>query len=233
MRLRTSLPAQALGGALLCLLAAGCGSTAQPAPAPAGGGAPTAENATAQPKVNRLVMAVETPLIESNENRHLSPPYSWVLRPMYEHLIGIDPTNGRMAPQLATEWKVEPDGSSFRFKLRGDVQFHGGFGQFTAADVVEPWKQVIRDDSLAGSASFWRQVIKDIQVVGNKALAALIGCVKVLAFQWFAVFARFDAPRNRGRQAHCFDRAIDRITLGDATEIDQAGTQPSNRAVRV
>jgi len=35
-------------------------------------------------------------------------------------------------------------------------------------------------------------------VVNNKALAAVIGAVKVLAFQWFALFARYDAPRSSG-----------------------------------
>jgi hypothetical protein len=35
-------------------------------------------------------------------------------------------------------------------------------------------------------------------VVSNKALAAVIGAVKVLAFQWFALFARYDAPRSSG-----------------------------------
>ena len=110
------------------LALAGCtGPTAAPV-APAGGGDQPSGAAT--PKVNRLVMAVETPLIESNENRHLSPPYSWVLRPMYEHLIGIDPTNGRMAPQLATEWSVEPNGTSYRFKLRRGVQWHGNRGEY-------------------------------------------------------------------------------------------------------
>ena len=35
-------------------------------------------------------------------------------------------------------------------------------------------------------------------VIANKGLAALIGAVKVFAFQWFALFARFDAPRSSG-----------------------------------
>src|SRR5205823_5107787 len=95
------------------------------------------------------------PMLESNEMRHLVGPTSWQLRPMYESLIGIDPTNGKLVPQLATEWAIEPDQQSIRFKLRKGIPFHGSFGEFTAKDVPVAWKENIREDSLTLTRPYW------------------------------------------------------------------------------
>ncbi len=151
-------PVRLAAAVLLTWLASmGCGTAAGPAePAPAG---------PAGPNVNRLVMAVVPPLGESNETRHLGSPRIWPLRPMYEYLIGMDPESGKQAPQLATEWRVEPNGQTFRFKLRQGVQFHGGHGQFEGKDLQQPLIEVSKDDSLAGAAPFWRQAVKNIEVL--------------------------------------------------------------------
>src|SRR6266508_2990754 len=122
---------------------------------------------TAAPKVNRVVMSVIPPAEESNELRQLNQPQNWQLRPMYEHLMGMDAETGKLVPQLATEWKLEPDGQSYRFKLRRGVQFHNGQGEFTAKDVVFTWKDLIQQDSVHGEAPYFRNVIKDIEIVND------------------------------------------------------------------
>src|SRR5205823_2596732 len=70
--------------AALPLLIVAC-ATQSIEPVPDAGGGPT------KPKVDRIIMAVAPPMLESNEMRHLVGPTSWQLRPMYESLIGIDP----------------------------------------------------------------------------------------------------------------------------------------------
>ena len=89
----------------------------------------------AAPKVQRLIIALEPPERETNEMRHLGPTTSWPMRPMYEYLLGHEATSGKLIPQLATDWKLEPDGATFRLKLRSGVPFQGGNGTFSAADV--------------------------------------------------------------------------------------------------
>ena len=124
-------------------------------------------NGPTAPKVNRLVMAVEIPAKETNETRNNSTPNGWQLTPMYETLIGLDNTTGKRYPALATEWAIEPDGNGYRFKLRQGVQFHKGMGEFTSKDLVQPWKEILKDDSISGVTEFWRQALQDIQPVND------------------------------------------------------------------
>jgi peptide/nickel transport system substrate-binding protein len=46
----------------------------------------------------------------------------------------IDPA--KLEPDLAESWEASPDGKTWTFHLRHGVQFHGGFGELTADDVV-------------------------------------------------------------------------------------------------
>ncbi len=42
----------------------------------------------------------------------------------------------QLEPDLATDWKVSPDGKVWTFNLRKGVKFHHGYGEFSADDVV-------------------------------------------------------------------------------------------------
>jgi len=118
--------------------------------------------AAAKPSVQRLVMSVPPPAYEGSEPRHINQPDAWQIRPMYEFLIGLNPESGQFEPQLATEWTLEPDGRSYRFKLRRGVQFQKGWGEFTAKDVVHTWKELLKEDTTHGSLSYWRRTIPDV-----------------------------------------------------------------------
>src|SRR5437867_1526113 len=126
---RTILPA--LG---VVVMALACGApSGQPSQGGAGDGA-------VQPKVNRVVLAVPAPVeAESNQPRNIGQTSMWQIAPMYEYLIAMDNETGKYVPGLATEWKVEENGTALRFKLRQGVQFHNGFGEFTAKDVEHSW----------------------------------------------------------------------------------------------
>ncbi|MFN0070223.1 MAG: ABC transporter substrate-binding protein [Chloroflexota bacterium] len=147
-------------------------TTTAPAAATAAPAAKTdaAAPASAQPvkpKVDRLIMAVQAPGRESNDLRHHGMPDVWELRPMYEYLIGVDPQTGKLIPQLATEWEINPSGPSVRFKLRRGVQFHDGAGEFTAQDVVFSREQLILPDSLHGQKAYYEEVTKQIEIVND------------------------------------------------------------------
>ncbi|MCL6505098.1 MAG: hypothetical protein K6T86_20675, partial [Pirellulales bacterium] len=82
----------------------------------------------------------------------------------------IGAATGKLVPQLATEWKLEPDGKSYRFKLRRGVQFHDNMGEFTAKDVVFSWQQVSKEDSLHGESAYWRTLVDRIEIIDDYEL---------------------------------------------------------------
>lgn len=53
--------------------------------------------------------------------------------PAYNYLLRLDP-EGKPSPDLAEEWTVSEDGTTYTFRLRTGVTFHDG-APFTAADV--------------------------------------------------------------------------------------------------
>ena len=89
------------------LVLAACSSSDEPEAASAGQATavPASTQApvlAAQPKVNRLIMAV-VPLsgIETNELRHTSSPTVWPFRSVYEYPIALDIETGQLKPGLA------------------------------------------------------------------------------------------------------------------------------------
>jgi ABC-type transport system substrate-binding protein len=143
---------------------------AQPAAQPTAAAVPAKPAAAPQPKVQRLVMAVTPPNTESNELRNMSSPEIWVFRSVYEYPIAVDPQTMQFVPGLATEWSLEPDGMSYRFKLRKGVQFHYGQGEMTAKDFVHVYEDIIKPDSTHGQSNYWRTALKSIEVVNDHEL---------------------------------------------------------------
>jgi ABC-type transport system substrate-binding protein len=157
-------------------------ATAPSASAPTTAPRPAAEKAAAEkpaaaskPTTQRLVMSVLPLRDDSNDVRNVNQPEVWSLRPMYEYLIGFDPQTGKLIAQLATEWKLEPDGASYRFMLRRGIPFHKGNGDFSAKDVVFSWKDLTQQDSTHGESGYWRNTVKDIEVVNDYEVVFRLG----------------------------------------------------------
>jgi len=149
------------GIGMLALGLTACSSPANPAAVPA-----VPESGTVTPKVNRLVLATVSPAAaEANDMGNLTAPEVWPLRPMYESLFGVDPDTGKTIAQLATDWKVEPDGSSYRVTLRKGVQFQKGYGEFTSADLLPAFKERTSMDYVHGTALYWRRTVANIDIV--------------------------------------------------------------------
>ena len=92
--------------------------------------------ATGKAKVDRLVMGLITPYLDywrpwingtADHNIQHDPTFEW--------LVEVAP-DGQYKPWLAESWEMAKDGRSWRFKLQKGVQFHHGYGEFTAKDVV-------------------------------------------------------------------------------------------------
>ena len=71
---------------------------------------------------------------------------------VYEGLVTRTPQN-EIAPGLASDYTISPDGLTYTFTLHEGVVFHGG-GALTASDVVTSYEAVRTDASINGNAQF-------------------------------------------------------------------------------
>jgi len=155
------------GASALSLMLAAC-STPQPAPTTGAGddGAPAAAQPV-KPKVDRVVLAIPPFGIEGNDIGHWGAPSAVQLRPMYDKLIGVDPKTNKLVPELASAWKVEPDGKSYRFTLQKGVQMHDGAGEFTSKDVKMTYTNMTYDGVTASNGPIFRALIEDVELVND------------------------------------------------------------------
>jgi peptide/nickel transport system substrate-binding protein len=66
-----------------------------------------------------------------------------LVAPCYSTLLQFDPYNfPRVIGDLATEWKIAPDGRTYTFKIRQGIRFHDG-SPLTAADVKASYDKII------------------------------------------------------------------------------------------
>jgi ABC-type transport system substrate-binding protein len=90
--------------------------------------------------------------------------------PFLETLLEVDPKTGQYTPRLAEKWSASPDYKEWTFHLRKGVQFHFGYGPFTAKDVVHSYSLTQRPEAKMTLGPFWKsvdevKVINDHQVV--------------------------------------------------------------------
>src|SRR5262249_579809 len=78
---------------------------------------------------------------------------------LFDTLLARD-NDGKLAPLLATSWQVSPDGRAYTFRLRNDVEFHGG-KKLTSADVRYSLERLGNRQV----ASPWRDLVKSVERV--------------------------------------------------------------------
>jgi ABC-type transport system substrate-binding protein len=94
-----------------------------------------------------------------------------MLRYTYEPApaIGVPTKEG-----LATDWQVAPDLSSITFKLRKGVQFHKGYGEMTAEDVVFSWNNMLKEGSRFARVGEWGRWMQKWEVVDSNTAKAVM-----------------------------------------------------------
>jgi peptide/nickel transport system substrate-binding protein len=140
-----------------------------PAAAPAA--APAASPAAAAAKPAPAKPSAKTELRWGNtaEPQHLRPgkpsinESSRVLNNVYGSLFRYEPETNRIVNDLAESYDVSSDGLTWTFKLRKGVQFHRGFGEFTAEDVKYTIDWGAKDQESA-VRSTWSQ-LQEVKVV--------------------------------------------------------------------
>jgi ABC-type transport system substrate-binding protein len=121
--------------------------------------------ALAQATVERLVFG-SAGFTESNRFWTIARPEHLQYDPFLETLLDVDPKTGEYTPRLAEKWQASPDLKEWTFYLRKGVQFHYGFGEFTAKDVVHSHALMLRPDATATLVGVWRDV-EEIKVVND------------------------------------------------------------------
>ena len=140
---------------------ASSGDTAAPTAVPAAAAAPTAMPAPTQaPSTGAVSSAslhiVVTPLLQDSYYPWLMTSDGFLpLRPLAENPTTIAPRTGvsTVLPQLFTEWEMSSDALEFNFRIRKGVQFHFGWGEYTAKDFILSLDQSMRSDSISGCSS--------------------------------------------------------------------------------
>ena len=146
--------------ALILLVAAllvACGSSATATPAASGGSdptptttagsAPTASVEAAQEQSAKVVPTgtinmgqKETGIFEAHPSKSSSPRIQFTSSSVSEGLITTNPDLSA-GPMLAASWSVSDDFLSWTWKFPEGVQFHKGYGEMTAEDVLYSYIQ--------------------------------------------------------------------------------------------
>ncbi len=128
-------------------------------------GPPSTPASAQDAKSQRLVFA-SAGFDESNRFWVVARPDHLQYDPFLETLLEVDPKTGEYTPRLAEKWSNSPDYREWTFHLRKGVQFHFGYGPFTARDVVHSHSMMMRPEATATLAGFWRQV-EEVKVVND------------------------------------------------------------------
>ncbi len=133
--------------------------------------APTARPAaaavapTGDIKVDTLVIAVDPSAGETNLPWGGTVDHHQQMDLVMEVLVDIDPERNIWVPQLATSWELSEDGTRWSFQLVEGVEFHNGWGEFTAEDVLHSARMLTREDTLLAYATDWRTIDLDASAI--------------------------------------------------------------------
>src|SRR5437660_895243 len=92
----------------------------------------------------RTTMVWQTRVTDS-AGRLLAQTFATIqpVAPLYSTLLQIDPYSyPNVVGDVASEWKISPDGLTYTFKIRQDIRFHDG-SPLTAADVKASYDKIL------------------------------------------------------------------------------------------
>src|SRR5688572_28612383 len=96
------------------------------------------------PRRGGVLMAVigaDAPSLDSHQESTFATLQ--MVAPLYSTLLQIDPYQyPKIIGDVATEWKISPDGLTYTFKIRRDIKFHDG-SPLTAADVKATYDKIV------------------------------------------------------------------------------------------
>ncbi len=141
-------------------------TVAAPTPVPVATAAPIPTKApapVAKVKIQKVRFAMPAPFVESNRTWVGGWNYIMQHDVFAETLLRVEPITSQAGALLAESWEASSDFKTWSFNLRQGIPFQFGWGEFTSADVVHTFEQLIREDSLATlKAPAWDQATPEI-----------------------------------------------------------------------
>ena len=114
-----------------------------------------------------------------------------LIAPLYSTLLQFDPYSyPKIIGDVATEWKIAPDGLTYTFKIRQGIRFHDG-SPLTAADVKATYDKIVFPP--AGVASIRKNAYTEIRSIEAPDPATLIFKLK---FPSASLLANLASPWN-------------------------------------
>jgi len=84
---------------------------------------------------------------------------------LYDYLALRKPGSAEILPGLAEKWESSPDGKQWTFYLRRGIQFHDGWGEFTAEDVKFSIEKLMEKGAYGSRSGLLRQYVDRIEVI--------------------------------------------------------------------
>ena len=160
-------------------------STLAPLVAPTAA-APTGGESMVMPgpaAVQRLVMSMTAPTVESADAVGLGGTAAWQLGPMYEWAASVDPETGAYTPMLAENWSISE--KAIKFTFREGVQFHGGWGELTAHDFAHAIESAVHPDNTNAQ---YRTNIEGVEVLNDREAQVNLKIINVTLFRNISQF---------------------------------------------
>ncbi len=87
------------------------------------------------------VIGADAPSLDAHQESTFATLHP--VAPLYSTLLQIDPYNyPNVIADVATDWKISPDGLTYTFKIRPGIRFHDG-STLTAADVKATYDKIV------------------------------------------------------------------------------------------
>src|SRR5574341_1315969 len=158
---------------------------------------PTAVEGAETPRKGGILLAIlgaEPPSLDPHQESTFANIH--LVAPFYSTLLQFDPYNyPKVIGDLATDWKIAPDGLTYTFKIRQGVRFHDG-SPLTAADVKASYDKIIfppagvRSTRKTGYSVVERVEAPDASTVVFRLKSASASLLTNLASPWNVIFPK-------------------------------------------
>ena len=187
---------------LTLALTVGCGTAATAVPAAAT--ATKAPVPTAQPTATTAPVAAAVVKPEGTLNIAYKDLYNFDTHPRVtsanigllvgtsvgESLFGRDAA-GNALPRLIKEWSLAPDNLVWTFKLQEGVQFHKGYGEMTAEDVIWNMQQYTAEDAVNSVAArlrrLWANPEGSVKAIDDHTIQVDTGALQYDMLNWTSI----------------------------------------------
>lgn len=88
---------------------------------------------------------------------------SEVMESIYNGLVRFKPGSTKVEDiegDLAEKWESNPEGTVWTFHLRKGVQWHGGYGEFTSADVKWSYERIMNPKTASPESAYTQSIAK-------------------------------------------------------------------------